>query len=164
MPKLYSSLADWWALLSPPSDYAEEAAVYAQYLTGGVNQPAKTMVEFGSGGGNNASCLKQQFQMTLVDLSPQMLAVSRELNPECERVQGDMRIRPFLNAPCSIEGTAPRQARGTMPAAGPGSGRAPRRQKHHSSDIGKSVVKAPCGSKRSPRTARNVSAPRAIVT
>lgn len=29
--------------------------------------------------------------MTLVDLSPGMLQVSRELNPECEHVQGDMR-------------------------------------------------------------------------
>ena len=29
--------------------------------------------------------------MTLVDLSPQMLAVSRALNPECEHLQGDMR-------------------------------------------------------------------------
>lgn len=29
--------------------------------------------------------------MTLVDLSPGMLAVSRGLNPECEHVQGDMR-------------------------------------------------------------------------
>jgi SAM-dependent methyltransferase len=29
--------------------------------------------------------------MTLVDLSPQMLEVSRNLNPECEHRQGDMR-------------------------------------------------------------------------
>lgn len=29
--------------------------------------------------------------MTLVDLSPGMLQVSRELNPECEHIQGDMR-------------------------------------------------------------------------
>jgi hypothetical protein len=29
--------------------------------------------------------------MTLVDLSPQMLQVSRALNPECEHVQGDIR-------------------------------------------------------------------------
>jgi SAM-dependent methyltransferase len=29
--------------------------------------------------------------MTLVDLSPQMLAVSRTLNPECEHREGDMR-------------------------------------------------------------------------
>ena len=29
--------------------------------------------------------------MTLVDLSPEMLKVSKELNPQCEHIQGDMR-------------------------------------------------------------------------
>ncbi|HYI95497.1 MAG TPA: class I SAM-dependent methyltransferase [Bryobacteraceae bacterium] len=89
--KLYDSLADWWPLLSPPSEYAEESAVYAKYLDAAATQPARTMVEFGSGGGNNASYLKKQFDMTLVDLSAGMLAVSRRLNPECEHIQGDMR-------------------------------------------------------------------------
>jgi ubiquinone/menaquinone biosynthesis C-methylase UbiE len=49
------------------------------------------MLELGSGGGNNASHLKRHFKMTLVDLSPGMLQVSRKLNPECEHIQGDMR-------------------------------------------------------------------------
>jgi SAM-dependent methyltransferase len=35
--------------------------------------------------------MKAHFRMTLVDLSPQMLEVSRALNPECEHLQGDMR-------------------------------------------------------------------------
>jgi SAM-dependent methyltransferase len=35
--------------------------------------------------------LKSKFEMTLADLSPQMLAVSRALNPECEHREGDMR-------------------------------------------------------------------------
>jgi hypothetical protein len=35
--------------------------------------------------------LKAHWQLTLVDLSPGMLAVSAALNPECEHVQGDMR-------------------------------------------------------------------------
>lgn len=90
-PKLYSSLAEWWPLLSHPDEYVEEAAIYAKHLASAGNQPSRTMVEFGSGGGNNASHMKQQFQMTLVDLSPGMLAVSRELNPECEHILGDMR-------------------------------------------------------------------------
>jgi SAM-dependent methyltransferase len=91
MPKLYGPLAEWWPLLSPPSDYEEEAAFYAQHLMRGGDPPARTLVEFGSGGGNNASYLKRQFEMTLVDLSPEMLAVSRALNPDCEHVPGDMR-------------------------------------------------------------------------
>jgi SAM-dependent methyltransferase len=35
--------------------------------------------------------MKTHFDMTLTDLSPAMLEVSRELNPECEHVHGDMR-------------------------------------------------------------------------
>ena len=50
-----------------------------------------TVLELGSGGGNNASHMKRDFQMTLVDLSEPMLALSRSINPECEHVLGDMR-------------------------------------------------------------------------
>jgi SAM-dependent methyltransferase len=49
------------------------------------------VLELGSGAGNNASHLKKRFEMTLVDLSPDMLAVSQALNPECEHLQGDIR-------------------------------------------------------------------------
>jgi trans-aconitate methyltransferase len=49
------------------------------------------LLELGSGGGNNASCLKHRFSMVLADISPEMLAVSRRLNPGCEHVEGDMR-------------------------------------------------------------------------
>jgi SAM-dependent methyltransferase len=90
-PKLYDQLASWWPLLSQPADYAEEAAFYARNLLAVGDQPASTLLELGSGGGNNASHLKRQFEMVLVDPSPGMLAVSRELNPECEHVRGDMR-------------------------------------------------------------------------
>ena len=54
-------------------------------------QPTQTLMELGSGGGNNASHLKAYFQMTLVDCSPEMLAVSKRLNPGCEHIVGDMR-------------------------------------------------------------------------
>ncbi len=50
-----------------------------------------TLLELGSGGGNNASHLKHRFECTLTDLSPEMLALSRTLNPECEHLEGDMR-------------------------------------------------------------------------
>ena len=53
--------------------------------------PLHTLLELGSGGGNNASHLKREFRLTLVDRSPGMLEVSRALNPECEHVDDDMR-------------------------------------------------------------------------
>lgn len=91
-PKLYNQLAAWWPLLSAPEDYAEEAEIYRKALVGACQRPPQTLLELGSGGGNNASFLKTHFQeVVLVDLSPGMLEVSRGLNPECEHVVGDMR-------------------------------------------------------------------------
>ena len=89
--KLYDELASWWPLLSPPEEYAEEAAFYERALLAGCRLPPRTVLELGSGGGSNASHLKARFEMTLVDPSPGMLRVSRALNPECEHVEGDMR-------------------------------------------------------------------------
>ena len=89
--KLYDELADWWPLFSAPEDYAEEAAFFACVLTDACKPAPRTVLELGSGGGNNALHLKSKFEMTLVDLSSQMLAVSRKLNPECEHFEGDMR-------------------------------------------------------------------------
>jgi Methyltransferase domain len=90
-PKLYGELASWWSLLSSPADYAEEAAFYERTLVGACERPPRTLLELGSGGGNNASHLKTRFQMVLVDRSPGMLEVSRAPNPECEHVEGDIR-------------------------------------------------------------------------
>lgn len=90
-PLLYDELAAWWPLMSPPEEYVEEAAFYQQTLMDAAGSPPRTVLELGSGGGNNASHLKARFAMTLVDPSPGMLRVSRALNPECEHVQGDMR-------------------------------------------------------------------------
>ncbi len=90
-PKLYGELAAWWPLLSAPADYAEEAAGYQRILLEGCEQPTPTLLELGSGGGNNASHLKARFSMVLVDRSPDMMQVSRALNPECEHIEGDMR-------------------------------------------------------------------------
>jgi SAM-dependent methyltransferase len=90
-PSMYGELAGWWPLLSAPAAYAEEARIYRELLVGAGDRPPETVLELGSGGGNNASHLKARFRLTLVDLSAGMLAVSQELNPECEHVQGDMR-------------------------------------------------------------------------
>lgn len=95
LPRLYGELSAWWPLLSAPADYAEEAEIYRRTLVeacaSACANPPRTVLELGSGGGNNASHLKAHFRMTLADCSPGMLAASRSLNPECEHVEGDMR-------------------------------------------------------------------------
>ena len=88
--RLYGDLAPWFHLLTAPGDYATEAERY-RTLIRAVVPDAVTLLELGSGGGNNASHLKRDFTCTLSDVSPQMLTLSRELNPECEHVLGDMR-------------------------------------------------------------------------
>lgn len=86
----YSELARWWPLISPVADYQEEASYVASLLLAHP-QPVRRVLELGSGGGHNAFHLKRHFSLTLTDLSAEMLSVSRQLNPECEHVQGDMR-------------------------------------------------------------------------
>jgi SAM-dependent methyltransferase len=90
-PRLYGDLASWFHLLTSPEEYAEEAEIYRQLLVGAADESIRTVLELGCGGGNNASHLKRHFDMTLTDLSPEMLELSRTLNPECEHVEGDMR-------------------------------------------------------------------------
>jgi SAM-dependent methyltransferase len=97
--KLYEELADWWPLFSEPSHYAPEAEFIWKVFEEFGDDPPLTVLELGSGGGNNASHLVAHYTLTLVDISPQMLAVSRKLNPDCEHIEGDMRTvrlgRPF---------------------------------------------------------------------
>ena len=90
-PRLYSEFAAWFHLLTAPSSYVEEAGFAHQLLTSSGKLPVQSVLELGSGGGNNALHLKAHFTMTLTDLSPAMLEQSLKINPECEHIQGDMR-------------------------------------------------------------------------
>jgi len=87
--RLYRDLAGWWPLISPPGEYAEEAAYLAAVFSSAA-VPVREVLDLGSGGGHIAAHLKGRLALTLVDISEEMLAVSRELNPECEHLQGDM--------------------------------------------------------------------------
>ena len=87
---MYAELAHWWPLISPPEDYAEEAA-FVGTLLDAASPPVTDVLELGSGGGHNAFHLAGRFRMTLVDLSDRMLDVSRRLNPGCVHVRADMR-------------------------------------------------------------------------
>ena len=89
--KLYKELATWWQLLSPHQDYKDEAALYGELFLKHAEIPVKKILELGSGGGNNAHYLRTSFEMTLVDLSDEMLEMSRQINPDCEHLIGDMR-------------------------------------------------------------------------
>jgi len=89
--KIYEELAPWWPLFSQPAEYEEEAAYFQRLLDRAVSPAPRAVLELGSGGGNNASFMKAAYKLTLVDISPGMLEVSRLINPECEHMVGDMR-------------------------------------------------------------------------
>ena len=88
--RLYQDLAAWWPLISPPEEYAEEAAYLATVLRRAPT-PVREVLDLGSGGGHNAVHLKDHLILTLLDISEEMLSASRRLNPECAHQQGDMR-------------------------------------------------------------------------
>jgi SAM-dependent methyltransferase len=89
--RLYTELAAWWPLFSPPSDYEEEAEYVLSLIHPAGAGGGRTLLELGSGGGSLAWHLKSQFRTTLSDLSAEMVEVSRAANPECEHFVGDMR-------------------------------------------------------------------------
>jgi SAM-dependent methyltransferase len=89
--KLYTELAEFWPQMTGPEDFKQEAALFRRVLTKAVKPAPRTVLELGGGSGFVASHLKSRFKMTLVDLSPRMLAISRALSPELELVEGDIR-------------------------------------------------------------------------
>ncbi|MDX2183206.1 MAG: class I SAM-dependent methyltransferase [Gemmatimonadaceae bacterium] len=90
MSAFYTTLANWWPVISPVEEYAAEADDLRRILA--AHHPsAATLLELGSGGGHVAFYLRRHYDCVLTDLSAEMLAVSQRINPECEHRQADMR-------------------------------------------------------------------------
>ena len=76
-PKLFTELVSWWQLLSP-TEFSKVAAFFGKLFRAGN---ATTLLELGSGSGNVAWLLKNDFTLTLTDISGEMLAQSKKRNP-----------------------------------------------------------------------------------
>jgi hypothetical protein len=50
-PRLYRDLAEWYPLLTPVGDYAEEAAFYRRLFDERCRRPPRTLLDLGCGGG-----------------------------------------------------------------------------------------------------------------
>jgi SAM-dependent methyltransferase len=89
--RLYKDLSWTWPIISPPKDYIEEA----QFFTAKINEfkkiETRTLLNLGCGGGHMDWTLKKFFEITSIDISPDMLALAKKLNPEIEYIEGDMR-------------------------------------------------------------------------
>ena len=90
MDVFYGRIAEWWPVISPLEEYASEGAEIRRVLHE-ARPAARSLLELGSGGGHVAFHLKAGLDCLLTDLSPDMLEVSRRLNPECEHLAADMR-------------------------------------------------------------------------
>jgi SAM-dependent methyltransferase len=92
---LYTTLAPWYPLLTPLEGYDEEAGVYAETLRAALGPPPAgrrwALLELGCGAGHNAHTLARDFDLTLTDLSPQMLALAAQTCPGARLALGDMR-------------------------------------------------------------------------
>ena len=89
--RLYKDLAHLWPLLDPPEEYTEEASFWRQALREKLGPGRHNVLELGVGGGHLLSHLTGDVQATAVDISPQMMAHSKALNPDVEHHLGDMR-------------------------------------------------------------------------
>lgn len=83
--RLYGDLSAWWPLLTPPDGYAPEAEEIRALLG-----PCRDLLELGCGAGLLAAHWPD-LRRTLVDRSPQMLALAGTHNPDAVRVQADLR-------------------------------------------------------------------------
>ncbi|UCF08058.1 MAG: class I SAM-dependent methyltransferase [Thermoplasmata archaeon] len=89
--RLYSDLAWTWPIISPTEDYVEMAGYIANTVRKHADIQVDSLLNLGCGGGHEDFSLKRDFHVTGVDLSEDMLALARQLNPECEYVRGDLR-------------------------------------------------------------------------
>lgn len=95
--RIYRDLARWYPLITPASDYADEADHILRLIDAVREGPCETLLELGAGAGHMASHLKKGLRCTLTDISPQMLDLSGALNPECEHILADMRSLALPN-------------------------------------------------------------------
>jgi SAM-dependent methyltransferase len=90
-PRLYTDLAHLWPLVSDPASYEIEAGLWREMLEKKLGSGRHSILDLGVGGGHHLSHLTESFDATGVDLSEQMLEVSRQLNPDVDHHLGDMR-------------------------------------------------------------------------
>ncbi|MEM9345101.1 MAG: class I SAM-dependent methyltransferase [Planctomycetota bacterium] len=94
-PRLYTDLARLWPVLSPPEDYADEAATLSELIDDTLGEPPAdqrwSVLELGAGGGHSIVHLKDKYDCTAADLSEQMLSQCKALNPDVPTFVGDMR-------------------------------------------------------------------------
>lgn len=90
--KLYSNLSWLWRMWGDPAgEYARYNHKVISWITKHSRRKYHTLLDLGCGGGKNVFTLKHHYQVTGLDLSPEMLSLCHELNPETPTICADMR-------------------------------------------------------------------------
>jgi SAM-dependent methyltransferase len=89
--RLYHDLAWIWPIVSPPEDYVEETEFLSRIIIEKANIDIRSLLHLGCGGGRNDYTFRKHFDVTGVDISKEMLALAKDLNPSSEYLEGDMR-------------------------------------------------------------------------
>ena len=97
--RLYHDLAYLWPIVSPPDEYVLEAEEWLDIIRSrlgpgfmaGAQNRRPTFLDLGCGGGHLLSHLTSHFATEAADISPQMLEISCQLNPDTVHHLGDMR-------------------------------------------------------------------------
>ena len=99
----YNELAWTEDFLANPADYEEEVNEYIKIIKKTEKIPVKTILHLGSGAGGYDIHFKKHFKIKGVDISVGMLEKARNINPEIEYIEGDMRdIRLNSQIDCVI--------------------------------------------------------------
>lgn len=89
--RLYNDLAWLWPIWGSAEEYADYCEHVVRLLREHAQIPVHSLLNVGCGGGKNVFNLKRHCDVTGIDLSPRMLDLAQDLNPECGFVLGDMR-------------------------------------------------------------------------
>ncbi|MFH7325683.1 class I SAM-dependent methyltransferase [Desulfurivibrio sp. C05AmB] len=92
LPRLYTDLAWLWPLWGDPAtEYGRYCDQVVRLIEQQAGRPVNSLLNIACGGGKNIFNLRKRYQVTGLDLSPAMLQLARNLNPDCELLEGDMR-------------------------------------------------------------------------
>lgn len=89
--RLYNDLAWLWPIWESAEEYADYCKHVVRLIREHAQIPVHSLLNVGCGGGKNVFNLKRHYDVIGLDLSPRMLELAQDLNPECEFVQVDMR-------------------------------------------------------------------------
>jgi SAM-dependent methyltransferase len=88
---MYRDLAWAFPIITPLEHYVEESEYFANVIRENARIEVNTLLHLGCGGGHNDHFLQRHFELTGVDISEEMLALAKKLNPEATYLLGDMR-------------------------------------------------------------------------